>query len=86
MLEMHHRSDAVLIKRYGGWRLYRPATSTYVSLTDLAEMIFAGERFKVLDAETGEDVTFVDTCFSTHHPQYDANDTLWLSGTGPVAG
>jgi hypothetical protein len=32
--------------------------------------------------------TFVDTCFSTHHPQfgYDANDTLWLSGTGPVAG
>ena len=32
--------------------------------------------------------TFVDTCFGTHHPQfgYDANDTLWLSGTGPVAG
>jgi hypothetical protein len=32
--------------------------------------------------------TFVDTCFGTHHPQfgYDANETLWLSGTGPVAG
>ena len=32
--------------------------------------------------------TFVDTCFSTHHPQfgYDADNTLWLSGTGPVAG
>jgi hypothetical protein len=32
--------------------------------------------------------TFVDTCFGTHHLQfgYDANDTLWLSGTGPVAG
>ena len=32
--------------------------------------------------------TFVDTCFGTHHPQfgYDANDTLWLSGSGPVAG
>jgi hypothetical protein len=31
---------------------------------------------------------FVDTCFGTHHPQfgYDADDTLWLSGTGPVAG
>jgi hypothetical protein len=30
----------------------------------------------------------VDTCFGTHHPQfgYDADDTLWLSGTGPVAG
>jgi hypothetical protein len=32
--------------------------------------------------------SFVDTCFGTHHPQfgYDADDTLWLSGTGPVAG
>ena len=32
--------------------------------------------------------TFVDTCFGTHHPQfgYDKDDTLWFSGTGPVAG
>jgi hypothetical protein len=32
--------------------------------------------------------TFVDTCFSTHHLQfaYDANDTLWTSGGGPVVG
>src|SRR4029077_6507256 len=30
---------------------------------------------------------FIDTCFGTHHPQfgYDADNTLWLSGTGPVA-
>jgi hypothetical protein len=32
--------------------------------------------------------TFVDTCFGTHHAQfgYDADDTLWFSGTGQVAG
>jgi hypothetical protein len=32
--------------------------------------------------------TFVDTCFGTHHPQfgYDANETLWTSGGGPVVG
>lgn len=32
--------------------------------------------------------TFIDTCFGTHHLQfgYDADNTLWLSGTGPVAG
>jgi hypothetical protein len=32
--------------------------------------------------------SFVDTCFGTHHPQfgYDSNDTLWVSGSGPVAG
>ena len=31
---------------------------------------------------------FVETCYSTHHPQfgYDANDTLWTSGGGPVVG
>jgi hypothetical protein len=31
---------------------------------------------------------FVDTCFGTHHPQfgYDADNTLWMSGTGQVAG
>jgi hypothetical protein len=32
--------------------------------------------------------TFVDTCFGTHHLQfgYDANETLWTSGGGPVVG
>ncbi len=41
----------------------------------------------VLDPKTMK-YTFVDTCFGTHHPQfgYDKDDTLWLSGTGPVAG
>jgi hypothetical protein len=35
-----------------------------------------------------EKYTFVDTCFGTHHLQfgYDANDTLWTSGGGPVVG
>jgi hypothetical protein len=41
----------------------------------------------MLDPKTMK-YTFVDTCFGTHHPQfgYDANETLWFSGTGPVAG
>ena len=32
--------------------------------------------------------TMIDTCFGTHHPQfgYDADETVWFSGTGPVAG
>ena len=41
----------------------------------------------MLDPKT-KDYKFIDTCFGTHHPQfgYDADNTLWLSGTGPVAG
>jgi len=41
----------------------------------------------VLDLKTKE-YKFIDTCFGTHHAQfgYDADNTLWMSGTGPVAG
>ena len=41
----------------------------------------------VLDLKT-QKYTFIETCFSTHHLQfgYDANDTLWTSGGGPVVG
>ena len=41
----------------------------------------------VFDPKTKK-YTFVDTCFGTHHPQFgfDANNTLWTSGGGPVVG
>jgi hypothetical protein len=41
----------------------------------------------MLDPKTMK-YTLIDTCFGTHHPQfgYDPDDTLWFSGTGPVAG
>ena len=41
----------------------------------------------MLDPKTMK-YSFVDTCFGTHHPQfgYDADNTLWMSGSGPVAG
>ena len=47
----------------------------------------SSRQVTMLDPKTMK-YTFVDTCFGTHHPQfgYDADDTLWLSGTGPVAG
>ena len=47
----------------------------------------SGRQVTMLDPKTHE-YSFIDTCFGTHHPQfgYDADDTLWVSGTGPVAG
>jgi hypothetical protein len=41
----------------------------------------------MLDPKTMK-YSFIDTCFATHHPQfgYDADNTLWFSGSGPVAG
>lgn len=47
----------------------------------------SARQVTVLDPKTMQ-YTFVDTCFGTHHPQfgYDTDNTLWLSGTGTVAG
>lgn len=47
----------VVIKKYANRRLYNTATSTYVTLDHLAEMIKAGTEFVVTDARTGEDIT-----------------------------
>ena len=47
----------------------------------------AVRHLAVFDPKTKK-YTFVDTCFGTHHLQfgYDANETLWTSGGGPVLG
>ena len=47
----------------------------------------SARQVAVVDPKTMK-YTFVDTCFGTHHLQfgYDADNMLWLSGTGPVAG
>jgi hypothetical protein len=38
----------------------------------------AGRQFAMYDPKTGK-FTTVDTCFSTHHLQFDAKDRLWAS-------
>jgi polyhydroxyalkanoate synthesis repressor PhaR len=49
--------SAVVIKKYANRRLYNTATSTYVTLDDLALMVKSGTDFVVYDAKTGEDIT-----------------------------
>ena len=45
------------VKRYAGRRLYRPATSAYLTREDLMTMATRGEDFVVIDSDTQEDVT-----------------------------
>src|SRR5437764_3076970 len=47
----------VVVKKYANRRLYNTATSSYVTLEDLAKMIKEGGDFVVYDAKTGEDLT-----------------------------
>lgn len=47
----------VVIKKYANRRLYNTATSSYVTLDFLSEMVKDGQDFVVYDAKTGEDIT-----------------------------
>ncbi len=49
--------DPVIVKKYANRRLYNTATSTYVTLEDLAELVKEGVDFVVHDAKSGEDLT-----------------------------
>ena len=47
----------VIVKKYANRRLYNTATSSYVTLDDLAKLIKEGGDFVACDAKTGEDIT-----------------------------
>jgi polyhydroxyalkanoate synthesis repressor PhaR len=46
-----------LIKKYPNRRLYDTQTSTYVTLSDIKNLVMANEVFKVVDAKTEDDLT-----------------------------
>lgn len=45
----------------------------------------SGRQMSMYDPKT-EKYTFIDTCFSTHHLQFDAQGRIWTSGGGPAVG
>ena len=47
----------VVVKKYANRRLYNTATSSYVTLDDLAKLIKEGGDFIAQDAKTAEDIT-----------------------------
>jgi len=50
-------AEPVTIKKYANRRLYNTATSSYVTLDHLCEMVKDGTDFVVYDAKSGEDIT-----------------------------
>jgi polyhydroxyalkanoate synthesis repressor PhaR len=45
------------IKKYPNRRLYDTETSTYITLSDVKQLVLDQEDFKVIDAKTNEDLT-----------------------------
>ena len=58
VVEKSASSDApIVIKKYANRRLYNTATSSYVTLDHLCQMVKHGVDFVVYDAKNGEDIT-----------------------------
>lgn len=53
MAEQHSR----LIKKYPNRRLYDTASSCYITLADVRDLVLGQEDFQVIDAKSGEDIT-----------------------------
>ncbi|MCC9620589.1 polyhydroxyalkanoate synthesis repressor PhaR [Thalassospira sp. MA62] len=49
--------DRIVIKKYANRRLYNTATSSYVTLDHLAQMVKENTDFVVYDAKSGDDIT-----------------------------
>jgi len=49
--------ERVVIKKYANRRLYNTATSSYVTLDNLSDMVRQGVDFVVFDAKSGDDIT-----------------------------
>ena len=50
-------SIPAIVKKYANRRLYNTASSSYVTLDELSQMIRRGEEFVVFDAKSGDDIT-----------------------------
>lgn len=55
--EQLHNDDIILIKKYPNRRLYNTATSTYIVLDDLVNLVKSGAHFEIRDTKSGEDIT-----------------------------
>ena len=57
MAETGADKATVIIKKYANRRLYNTATSSYVTLDHLCQMVKDGVEFAVYDAKSGDDIT-----------------------------
>jgi len=57
MTEQTATKPSRLIKKYPNRRLYDTETSSYITLSDVKQLVLENENFKVIDAKSGEELT-----------------------------
>jgi len=55
--KQQNSDEPITIKKYANRRLYNTATSSYVTLEQLSQLVKDGQKFVVYDAKTGDDIT-----------------------------
>ena len=54
---MDNDSDTIIINKYSSRRLYNTNSSEYITLDDLCRLINEGKNFKIIDKDSGKDIT-----------------------------
>ena len=54
---MNGNKDIIVINKYSSRRLYNTNSSEYVTLEDLCKLINDGKNFKIIDKDSGKDIT-----------------------------
>ena len=54
---MVDNSESIIINKYTSRRLYNTKSSEYVTLDDLCKLINEGKNFKIIDKNSGKDIT-----------------------------
>ncbi len=70
---------AILIKRYANRKLYNTDTSRYITLKGIAKLLDDGEEVRVVDNETGDDITQIalsQILVDNKRANEDPSDTL----------
>jgi polyhydroxyalkanoate synthesis repressor PhaR len=56
-MKQRQTSDLITIKKYSNRRLYDSTNKSYVTLEDIAALIRGGSEIKVIDSQSGQDIT-----------------------------
>jgi len=57
VVPLRSRHQARTIKKYPNRRLYDTATSSYITLAEVRQLVMDHQPFKAVDAKTGQDIT-----------------------------
>lgn len=59
MAQPHETATETVLRKYPNRRIYDPSRNCHVTLSDLADRVKQGERIRIVDNQTGEDITQV---------------------------